>query len=302
MYVFSRVRMTLLLNVNISIFGAARGRITCPRRSAVSCDLVQSFVHSLRLLPRVTFAKFRVKMSNTPLPTFPKIIKWIFIIFNAFFAICGLILIGFGGYLVGTNYSTLGFGGNLVGAGVLLIICGLVTFALAVFGAIGGLFQLRPFLVIFAIALIILVVIEVIAAILVFAFGSSIIVVFRDLMNQYGTDNATREAIDNVQNNFNCCGASSPDDWRNTPYYRQNNEQLPPSCCSVPTNATNPCLLASSNLRRAGCTSASVFSQNVGAAVGLGVVAFLIGLMEIFGIILSFGLCICISRNKLQVV
>ena len=240
-------------------------------------------------------------MSNTPLPTFPKIIKWIFIIFNAFFAVCGLILIGFGGYLVGTNYSTFGFGGNLVGAGVLLIICGLVTFALAVFGAIGGLFQLRPFLVIFAIVLIILVVFEVIAAILVFAFGSTIIVAFRDLMNQYTTDNATREAIDNAQTTFNCCGAQNPQDWIGTPFYDNNNMQLPPSCC-LATNATSPCKLTSPSLRTAGCTSTSVLSQNIGVAVGLGVVAFLIGLMEILGIILAFGLCICISRNKLQVV
>ena len=290
--------MTLLLNVNISIFGAARGRITCPRRSAVSCDLVQRFVHSLRLLPRVTFAKFRVKMSNTPLPTFPKIIKWIFIIFNAFFAVCGLILIGFGGYLVGTNLNTFGFGGNIVGAGVLLIICGLVTFALAVLGVIGGLFQLRPFLVIFAIALIILVVIEIVAAILAFALGGSIVVAFRDFMNQYATNNATRETVDNLQNSFGCCGAESPQDWTTTPYYLANS-RLPPSCCA---NDTNSCTLTSPSLRNVGCLSTSLFSQNIGVAVGMGVVAFVIGLMEIFGIILSFGLCVCISRNKLQVV
>ena len=240
-------------------------------------------------------------MSNTPLPTFPKIIKWIFIIFNAFFAVCGLTLIVFGGVLVGNNLNTLGFGGNLVGAGVLLIICGLVTFALAVVGVIGGLFQLRPFLVIFAIALIILVVIEVIAAILAFVLGSTITVGFQDLMNRYTRDNATREAIDNAQNTFNCCGAQSPQDWIGTPFYDSNNMQLPPSCCSA-TNATNPCRLTSPSLRTAGCTSTSVFTQNIGVAVGLGVVAFLISLIEILGIVLSFGLCICISRNKLQVV
>jgi CD63 antigen len=251
-------------------------------------------------------------MSNTPLPTVPKIIKWLFIIFNAFFALCGLVLIGFGGYLVGTNQSlNFLFGNNVIGGGALLIICGIVTFGLAALGVVGALFQLRPLLVIFGISLSVIVVVEIIAAILGFAFHSQlsgqVAQTFLRAMNEVLADSATATAVYNFQESFQCCGANRPEDWQTTPFYGANMNMYPGSCCNASNISPPPPTggLCNPNVARSiGCVNAlqNLVTQNVGVAAGLGVVGLLFGLMEILGIVLSFGLCFCIHRNKLQVV
>jgi hypothetical protein len=248
-------------------------------------------------------------MSNTPLPTIPKIIKWLFIIFNAFFALCGLVLIGFGGYLVGSNQSlNFLFGSNVIGGGALFIICGIVTFGLAALGVVGALFQLRPLLVIFGISLSVIVVVEIIAAILGFAFHGQITGqvagAFMRAMRDVTTDSATAQAVYSFQDTFTCCGANSPTDWVDTPFYRENSDMFPRSCCNDTSLSPPPGLCNPINARSVGCVNAlqNLVTQNVGVAAGLGVVGLLFGLMEILGIVLSFGLCFCIHRNKLQVV
>jgi CD63 antigen len=251
-------------------------------------------------------------MSNTPLPTIPKIIKWLFIIFNAFFALCGLVLIGFGGYLVGSNQSlNFLFGSNVIGGGALFIICGIVTFGLAALGVVGALFQLRPLLVIFGISLSVIVVVEIIAAILGFAFHSQlsgqVAQTFLRAMNEVLADSATATAVYNFQESFQCCGANRPEDWQTTPFYGANMNMYPGSCCNASNISPPPPTggLCNPNVARSiGCVNAlqNLVTQNVGVAAGLGVVGLLFGLMEILGIVLSFGLCFCIHRNKLQVV
>jgi hypothetical protein len=257
------------------------------------------------------FLKFQAKMSNTPLPTVPKIIKWLFIIFNAFFALCGLVLIGFGGYLVGSDQAlNFLFGNGVVGGGALFIICGIVTFGLAALGVVGALFQLRPLLVVFGICLSVIVVVEIIAAILGFAFHSQlsgqVAQTFLRAMNDVLADSATATAVYNFQESFQCCGANSPDDWRTTPFFTTYS-MYPGSCCNTSNISPPPPTggLCNPNATRSvGCISElqRLVTENVGVAAGLGVIGLLFGLMEILGIVLSFGLCFCIHRNKLQVV
>jgi hypothetical protein len=243
-------------------------------------------------------------MSNTPLPTCASITKWIFIIFNAIFALFGLALVGVGAWLLATGsaFSFL-FNSNIIGGAALIVICGGVTFIIAAVGVIGAILQWRPVLVIFAACLTVIIILEIVGAILGFVFRGVVEEQFNDSISraiqEYLTDDSLRNLINSAQSTLMCCGANTSSDWIGSPFYTQNN-QYPPSCCS---NGTN-CGPSSPSLHPNGCIpqAVSIIQQNIGYAIALGAVGLVIGLLEIAGVVLSMGLCICIHRSKLQLV
>ena len=244
-------------------------------------------------------------MSNTPLETCPKIIKWFFVIFNVIFALLGLALVGVGGWLLGTNNAlSFLFGSNIIGGAALIVICGGVTFIIAIVGVIGAIFQLRPILLIFAIALVVIIILEVVGAILGFVFRGEVETQFTASLDRaiqtYLTDAALRNAIDLTQTTFDCCGINNASDWENSPIFQTQN-RYPDSCCSDPATTGTGCPPGAPSLRLRGCVQAAsaLLSDQIGYAIALGVVALLIGLFEIVGIFFSVGLCICIHRSKL---
>ena len=261
-------------------------------------------------------------MNNTPLPTCPKILKWIFVLFNLLFAVLGVLLIALGSWLVVRANAFLQTSGELndqpvvvtataLGGSGLIIFCGLITFVLAALGVLGGICQARPLLVIFAVGLIIIVVIEFIGAVVVFvAFNR-----YQDLVGEissemnrsldlYRKDTVNSDAntfVDAVQRNFDCCGISGPNDWIPTPFFRNNNESLPDTCCA---GAIDNCNMNSTELHRNGCISAieNLLTTNTTAASVAGALALIILLVEISGIIIAIGLCCCIRSAKLTLV
>ena len=249
-------------------------------------------------------------MSNTPLPTCASITKWIFIIFNAIFALFGLALVGVGAWLLATGsaFSFL-FNSNIIGGAALIVICGGVTFIIAAVGVIGAIFQWRPVLVIFAACLTVIIILEIVGAILGFVFRGVVEEQFNESLSRaiqvYLTDEPLRNLINSAQTTLMCCGVNSSADWNDSPFNTQTatNGQYPSSCCSA-VNDTAPCGPNSPNLYRNGCIpqAVNVIQQNIGYAIALGAVGLVIGLLEIAGVVLSMGLCICIHRSKLQLV
>ena len=260
-------------------------------------------------------------MNNTPLQTCPKIVKWIFVFFNILFAILGILLIALGSWLVVTGNNFLqatastapAVQGIILGGAGLIIFCGLITFVLAAFGVLGGICQARPLLIIFAVGLILIVLIEFIAAIVAFVASgvqpTLINAVTTELQNALGTYNlppqpvndAVNTFVDGVQNTFDCCGISNVEDWRNSSVFRDHGT-FPPSCCQ---GMVNPCLPANSTeFHNRACIPAigNLISTNAVAAVVLGVIALIILLVEFSGIGIAIGLCCCIRSAKLTLV
>jgi tetraspanin-7 len=244
-------------------------------------------------------------MSNTPLPTCASITKWIFIIFNAIFALFGLALVGVGAWLLATGsaFSFL-FNSNIIGGAALIVICGGVTFIIAAVGVIGAILQWRPVLVIFAACLTVIIILEIVGAILGFVFRGVVEQQFNEsvtrAIQEYLADDSLRNLINSAQSTLGCCGANASSDWIGSPFYTQNNNQYPQSCCS---NGTT-CGPSAPGLHPNGCIpqAVSIIQQNIGYAIALGAVGLVIGLLEIAGVVLSMGLCICIHRSKLQLV
>ena len=261
-------------------------------------------------------------MNNTPLPACPKILKWIFVFFNLLFAVLGILLLALGIFLVVRANEFLQSSGGIpdqptvvtattLGGSALIIICGLITFALAAVGVLGGICQARPLLVIFAVGLIIIVVIEFIGAVVVFVA----ITQYQEFVDQVGdrmrgaltlyrdppVDEAANVLFDTVQSAFDCCGINTPDDWVGTPFFVNSTGLFPKSCC---TGMVMECNRTLTSFHDNGCVPAirSVVTNNRNAAIALGVVALLILLVEISGIVIALGLCCCIRSAKLTLV
>ena len=258
-------------------------------------------------------------MNNTPLPTCPKILKWIFVFFNFLFAILGILLIALGSWMVASGNSFLNalgsistvVQGTVLAAGALIILCGLITFVVAALGVLGGICQARPLLVIFAVGLIIIVLIEFIGAIVAFAANAlspGLVNSATDEMQANlilyrlpPVNEAANRFFDTVQNTFDCCGITNSSNWVNTPVFNDTNGNFPPSCCA---GQINPCSPSSTALHTTGCIPAieNFITTNRAAAVVLGVIALLVLLVEISGIFIACGLCCCIRSAKLTLV
>ncbi|KAJ7428580.1 hypothetical protein BTVI_00234 [Pitangus sulphuratus] len=106
-------------------------------------------------------------------------------------------------------------------------------------------------------------------------------------MNKYGKDPAVTEALDELQRDFNCCGAINYTDWANIEQF-QANDTVPRSCCRVNTTTCNvhP---SPATVYAKGCVQSieGWMKKNilVVAAVALGIAFF-----EILGII--FACCL----------
>ena len=259
-------------------------------------------------------------MNNTPLPACPKIVKWIFVFFNLIFAILGILLIALGSYLVSIGHDFVARAGGVdnlpevvsgtaLGGGALIIFCGLITFVLAALGVFGGICQARPLLVIFAVGLILIVVIEFIGAVVVFlAFGRLDVVdsvsnrmsESLDLYREPPVNSAANLFVDAIQSGFSCCGINSPDNWLNTTFFNDT-RRFPDSCC---TGASSNCTGRADELHTSGCISAieTLLTTNRNFAIGVGVIALLILLIEVSGIVIACGLCCCIRSAKLTLV
>jgi hypothetical protein len=117
--------------------------------------------------------------------------------------------IGVWGIVVGTDYDVI-TGSETVSFAALLLVGGIVTFIVASIGIIGACAMWRPLLLIYIIALVVIIILEFVAAILAFVFVDTIsdevrermedaIVDYRFNRTSEGFDNDVNTAVDNVQ-------------------------------------------------------------------------------------------------------
>merc|ERR1711874_875019 len=115
----------------------------------------------------------------------------------------------------------------------------------------------------------------------------------KSVSEEYGvsSNNDTRDAIDDLQSTFRCCGADSFEDWRHSQWWRSElklSNKVPDSCCKT---VSGLCGVRDhpSNIYYPGC--AHKLSRLVGDHLLLiGSIALVICLVESAGVILSVKL------------
>ncbi|XP_014674509.1 PREDICTED: CD151 antigen-like [Priapulus caudatus] len=198
-------------------------------------------------------------------------LKYILFIFTFFFLLAGIAVLGVGVWSVIGNerYISLLSSGALAATAYLLIVAGCLVICLTIVGCCGLIRSDRCCILVFAIFLILVFVLEAVTGILAYIYkdqlSSEIVADLRDSFgNNYMYDKDMTAAIDDLQEEWLCCGAGDPNDWRTSRWIMENkgtdgfNNLVPDSCCKTvmntcgqndhPSNIHSPgCVLAMEN-------------------------------------------------------
>lgn len=176
------------------------------------------------------------------------LMKTLMFIFNGLVWILGIVLIIIGIVVMveGQNWNDI-IDGKTVPVSALLIVVGLVIAIIGFLGCCGAMKQNGPMLLIYAIALTIIILIQLVAGILAFIFSDQATeIVTEGLdkgMREYGASESYSEGIDYLQEIFECCGITDAADWslsadKATYWINTGNHtnDTPDSCCVTITD------------------------------------------------------------------
>lgn len=182
-----------------------------------------------------------------------KCAKLVILLINFVFGLIGIVLLGFGIFLVvdakalhNEYFIPVGSSANmiLIAAGVILIV-GLIIIFITIVGCCAAARENTGCLTFYSIILILVLILQIIAVILAGVFYTKIIYTLDDHMlnivnEQYGQPNKTDSTIfiDTVQKDLHCCGVTvkGPKDWEFSKWNNETKQMVPETCCTV--NAT----------------------------------------------------------------
>ncbi|XP_053327544.1 CD151 antigen-like [Spea bombifrons] len=177
------------------------------------------------------------------------------------------------------------------GAPLVLTIVGMVIFFLSGFGALAALRESSSLVKSFSVVMLVIFVVEVIVGISAYSYRdrlqSNVSQRFLKVLGKYRLDPEITNAVDNVQQEFLCCGANNFTDWLNSTS-TLSATSVPQSCCRrvQPRCGENP-LENTEKIYQEGCVvkMKSWISEHIGV---IGAVALGLGISQIFGILLSW--------------
>ncbi|XP_068090313.1 tetraspanin-33-like [Hyperolius riggenbachi] len=125
---------------------------------------------------------------------------------------------------------------------IILIVVGMLMFGITFLGCMGALRDLHVLLKIFAIMLLLVLILQIVAAFLGFLFSGMVLEKASNVMSKaiihYREDIDLQNFIDYIQKKFECCGVNSYNDWSLNIYFHciESNPSLescgvPYSCC-----------------------------------------------------------------------
>lgn len=257
-----------------------------------------------------------------------QVFRVIFAIVNFIFLLIACVIFAVGVYLIveSQSYSFI-TGSDFASGAALLIVSGIVTAFIAALGFVGACLKWRPLLVAYAIILLLIVILQIIAGIIGFFFSDNAeeesgdryrsgwedaITEYRASEDDEGYNEDANDAVDFLQNALDCCGIDGPEDWGEFNPDYVTIEGLPRSCdcdddddediCGTPTfSYANMTEIYNRNqtVWTRGCYNRTV-DLVVAFAIVYGGIGFAFGIFEIIGIFVALILCCCISSNKKQ--
>lgn len=221
-------------------------------------------------------------------------VKYTLFGFNLIFLITGIILIAVGAGVgaVYTGYK-LFLAGKFFSIPTFLIVIGSFIIIISFFGCWGALKENYCLVLSFSVMLAIIFILELAAGISGYVLRNDASDLIKTSLtyslNEYNSDtqNATTKLWDDIQDEFECCGVTSYNDWITA----FPNGDLPISCCNVPVGAvgTFTCNNAQSSVadrHTVGCLDG--FSGYISAhAVSLGAAGVVIAILQFFGVIFA---------------
>ncbi|CAH3034918.1 unnamed protein product [Porites lobata] len=169
-----------------------------------------------------------------------KVLKYVLFAFNLLYWGIGGVMMGVGLWAVTQKSEYNEFSSISTDPAAVMIAVGAFIFIISFFGTVGALRENICFLKTYMIVMIIIVILEVIAGLLAFAFWpevqKSVDSQFKKAIEQYRDNIDLQNAIDSVQESFQCCGSSDLNDWDINRYFKCGGPSpeecgVPYSCC-----------------------------------------------------------------------
>ncbi|NXY84620.1 CD63 protein, partial [Alcedo cyanopectus] len=115
-----------------------------------------------------------------------------------------------------------------------ILVLGVIIFFISFFGCCGAWKESYCMVTTFAVLLSIIFLAEIAAAIAGYVFKDRVRSVLEDrlweAMNKYGEDEVSTQAVDELQREFECCGANNYTDWATLERFKVS-DTVPRSCC-----------------------------------------------------------------------
>ncbi|CAH1798956.1 unnamed protein product [Owenia fusiformis] len=243
-------------------------------------------------------------------------VKYSLFIINFFVWVGGIILVCIG---IWARMEKQGLGNldNLAtDPAIFLLAIGGIMVITSIFGCVGSLRENICMLKIFCAVIAIVFTLEIASGIIAYLFLDEVkdhlLHLTERSIRNYQDDADLHDLINYVQRHYSCCGATSYDDWEVNAYFNcsspaQSMCGVPPSCCRNYLPMPNiQCgygirlkndVLAGHVVYTRGCIDElmTTFKQNL---LIIGLIAFGVGFIEIFGIILAHSLIRNIMENR----
>ncbi|BFZ21681.1 hypothetical protein BsWGS_24720 [Bradybaena similaris] len=225
-----------------------------------------------------------------------KCVKYLLFLFNLIFVIAGIGLIAAGAYVkiqLDSYYNF--FGNDYMGPGILLIVVGVIIFLLAFFGCCGAVRENYCLTMTFAVCLGIIFILEIAGGIAGFVLREKIENEIKDVLSrnieQKHNDSGAIESWNNLQKEFECCGANNYTDWVTAGV-----NPIPASCeCAASKSADQCYTYFGRRLNKAGCAKElEVWLQ--GKIVIIGGVGIGLAFVQVVGIV--FACCLARAIKK----
>ncbi|XP_034046453.1 tetraspanin 35 [Thalassophryne amazonica] len=228
-------------------------------------------------------------------------LKVIMFIFNGVIFLAGAAILAVGIWVKVDSGSILSFLGKIDGApagvtqvlnvGYLLIAVGAVLLVIGFLGCWGAARESRCMLLLFFTIVLLVFIAEIAGAIVILVFKPLV----KDLTDKLGTSAVQSIKADYGKGNdvtglwnitmmtLTCCGFNNYTDFSDSPYYKNNNNEFPPQCCSGSKNSCNSTMAETTGV--SGCFSKlqKLINNNIViiAAVALGIAALEISAMVV---------------------
>lgn len=230
-------------------------------------------------------------------------LKYVLYIFNVIFLLAGLAVLAVGLWTVFDRhrYVSLLTSATYPAVAYLLIAAGVFVVIVTFFGCCAIKRENRAILICFTFMLLLIFLMEAMVGILAYVYKDQVqteleLNLNKTFLEYYKIDRVKTEAIDNMQQEFKCCGAVRFDDWSFSRWrldHKSGANRVPDSCCR---SVTEQCGKSHhpSNIYYSGCiyklTSTMESHLNILGAVGLGICV-----LQLFGMMFS-----CCLYGKLK--
>ncbi|XP_013396652.1 tetraspanin-4-like [Lingula anatina] len=235
------------------------------------------------------------------------VIKYVFYGFNCLFWLLGCASLGVGVWLHQNKgeYGAIAQSYSFLSAPALLIAAGVVILVVGFFGCCGALAENQCMLLTYFVLVVLIFVLQIVAAILAFVHQDEINHVLENellvgIKDKYPGDPRRlemKDAWDLVQIELGCCGVYNYSDWFKSHAW-PDKDWVPDSCCRASQHSTlcgrtgNPAMWQSH-----GCFNELKYWLTQHLYI-LGVVAITVGVIQILGMVAAMVLYCCLRNNK----